>query len=447
MAQIARKGVFCIRGKRNYAVYETKIIIPSRKGQGLTGLSVGDKGPSVIDRATNVAIGLLVLFLLYSVVEPFWSSSASEAQLNQLDVTISSLIPKLKEYEQSHGPYTGINLNDLQGKGLDEVPLDPWGNPFFVDPFFKRIISSGPNGVLETKISAMGNEVKSPTSDDRIGYYLAQGTIWYTVKSNDACVTMRASADGTLIEQVGGSAYSDGREIAPSPNLKRLAVSSETSTGRQIIICNSDYSDAEFVTNVGENRWPTWTSDGGTVLYESKRELEGSKAYHLFKYNLALRQEKQVTRGSVNFRTPRCHPTDSDKVVCVGISNSLRKPKLYLLSIDGFTLNSAPLNDNASPEKSPAWHFGGKQLLFLAKAGSNVQVFAENIHNRSIRKLSNFVEDKPVALDSSPFDDRYVVALKKADGSYEIAVADSQNEKICPILKSTEPIASLRWTP
>ena len=413
----------------------------------MTGLSVGDKGPSVIDRATNVAIGLLVLFLAYSVIEPLISSSASEAQLATLEANFTLLTEKLKEYEESHGAYANTALSDLQGKGLDEVPVDPWGNPYTVDPFFKRVISSGPNGVLETKVMALGNDVKSDTTDDRIAYYLAQGTIWYTIKGKDGCVPMKMNADGTMGEQVGGEAFTEGREVAPSPNLKRLAVSSETSTGRQIVICNSDYTDAEFVTTEGENRWPTWTADGGTVIYESKRVIEGSKKYHLYSYNLALRQEKAVTRGNIKFRTPRCHPTDSDKVVCVGISKALRKPKLYLLSIDGFMLNSKPLNDNARPEKSPAWHYGGKQLLFLSKLGSNIQVFAENIHNRAIRKLSFFVEDKAMTLDCSPFDDRYVVALKKVDGSYEICVASPKSEKLCPVLKSPNPIASLRWTP
>ena len=58
-------------------MYETKIIIPSRKGQGLVGLSVGDEGPSVVDRATNVAIGLIVLVLLYTMFDPFSPSAAA----------------------------------------------------------------------------------------------------------------------------------------------------------------------------------------------------------------------------------------------------------------------------------------------------------------------------------------------------------------------------------
>ncbi len=446
MAQIARKGVF-YSGAYGRTVYETKIIIPSRKGQGLTGLSVGDKGPSVVDRVTNVAIGLLVLFLVYSVIEPFWSSSASETQLVQLEASFNTLSEKLKAYEQQHGPYTSSSLKEMEGRGLDEEPTDPWGNLFIIDPFWKRIICTGPNGKLDTKVLMLGNEVSQEASDDKIFYYQASGVIWYTVKGENGCSVMRMNADGTSHEAVGGEAFSDAREASPSPNLKKLAVSASTSTGRHIIICNDDYSYSEYVTTVGENRWPTWTANGVNVVYESKRATGSGKEYQLFLYDVAMRQERQVTRGDVSFRTPRCHPTDNDKVVCIGIKKGSKLPKMYLLSIDGFTLSSKPLNSSKKPEKAPVWHCDGKQLLFLSKMGGNIQVFAENIHNRAIRKLSYYTDKKPVALDASPFDDRYVVSLKQADGTYLVAVADPATEKFCPVFTSQETIASLRWTP
>jgi len=425
-------------------MYETKIIIPSRKGQGLVGLSVGDEGPSVVDRATNVAIGLLVVVLLYTLFDPFSSSAAGDEHLARLDTIFTRLAETIVTHEKAKGPYTATSCQELTGDGVDELSNDPWGHPLVIDPFFKRVISTGPNGKLDTVVPELGN-ASTPDGDDRIHFYRPRGSLWYAVKTDEGNVVVRATVDGVVRTPFRPEGLADLRDPDQTADGRRVTVSVETAgTGRQIAVVPVTGGTAEFVTTVGENRWPSWTADGAAVVYESQRSGAGHD-YQLYLYTDALRREQPVTQGATGFRTPRCHPTDPGQVACVGLAAG-QPPRIYVVPTEPTNETLRPLNTSSRPEKSPAWYRDGKHLAFIAKDGKRLVLCRVNVHNRQVTNLPD-VGGQPVSVDCSPYDDSVVVVRKNDDGTCALVVVGADGGRQVPVVVTGDAISSVRWTP
>lgn len=432
-------------------MYETKIIIPSRKGQGLVGLSVapqGPSGPSVLDRLITGGIGLLVLVLAYTVIEPFLSASRVESQLAELESSFATLAKALTEFEASGGPYTDSTLVPLKGKQLQEVPKDPWGNDFIVDAFFRRLVSRGPNGRLETLVPGFQAPEDGGERDDRVFFYRPPGRLW-VVREPDATgggEMARMAPDGSAQELFSVAGCDAVLDVARTGDGSKVAVVALPTGGRnrQVALTDPQGKDPQFVTVLGDNDRPSWSPDGATLVFEGHRNPDGDGARDdLYFYNIAFRREERLTSGRIQFSFPTFHPTDADRLLAVAAFPD--KPrKVCLLS---FRKADSPkaLRRGADDERCPVWSRDGESALLLAGTGIDAQIFEIKVSGRVETRLTEGPEK--VAFDVSPVGDRMAMIVREAE-RWSVVVTDRvAGGRSVTIMSTPKPLSRIRWTP
>jgi Tol biopolymer transport system component/type II secretory pathway pseudopilin PulG len=161
-----------------------------------------------------------------------------------------------------------ITLSDLRGRYIDDVPPDPWGSEYTVDPFFQRIVSRGPNGKLETLVPALRASGESPEataegSDDYARTWGVYGTIAFV--SGGSLYTMRP--DGSRVIPVTGN-MSEGDSASLSPDRSRFLISragklSVLTLGRDAQWENEMVYQGQALSGSD----PAWSEDGVKFAY------------------------------------------------------------------------------------------------------------------------------------------------------------------------------------
>jgi len=413
----------------------------------MTGLTVEPPKSSKGDRVFKGAIGLLVLVLAYTMVEPYIGGGGTSSLQLRLEADFATISEALKAYESKRGPYVTHGLDALEGDFLDSVPKDPWDNPYAVDPFFRRIVSSGPNGERETIVlGTIAFELEEgAVSDDRIAFYRPQGRLWVTRKEGDTRSVLRMSIDGLTTEPFRVDLGDDVRDASLSPDEQLVAVSMRPEGGSySIVLCNPDGEDGEVVVEEGNSILPCWSADGGTVLYQSTRQMTGrGKHQQVFAYNVALRTDRPVPgRDDSDYVMPASHPREPTLFTAVEITTG-RIPKIVLMSSSRGDKPKA-LTSSGKRERSPVWSHDGQSVLYVAEAGHGTEVFKQDIDSREATCLT----DRPgrkLDVAPSPYDDRFALVFKE-DEVYRILISDPETDLAVVVYESEAALSSLRWT-
>lgn len=155
-------------------------------------------------------IELTVAILMVAVLSlgAFWSYT------REVDTTrvvachrdLRHLREALRLYNEDHfqTPYATNDLQGLFGRYLSSIPRDPWTADYLVDPFLGRLVSRGPNGLLETSIVGSTETPSDQGADDVIEVYEPQGVLacvvggvarLYTVDSPEAAIDAQNNVD------------------------------------------------------------------------------------------------------------------------------------------------------------------------------------------------------------------------------------------------------------
>src|SRR5436190_19337757 len=112
-----------------------------------------------------------IITLLSSAAYVGYHNLIPEAKAERVSHDLQTLSDSLGTYDRDHrnDPYRTYSLQLHKGRYLDEVPLDPWGNDYIVDPIMQRIISRGVDGILQTVVPGYPERpnVTARDSDDR----------------------------------------------------------------------------------------------------------------------------------------------------------------------------------------------------------------------------------------------------------------------------------------
>lgn len=176
-------------------MYETRLVGGGGRGSGLGGLGGASRGP--LDIALNSLVGILLVYLAWTVVEPFWSSAVSSSRQVKLQADTKVLSEALNRYRLQNGAYRDENLEALR-PFLSQTPKDPWGNEYRVDPVLRRILSGGADGKIGETPEAEASR------DDHVSFYQHPWNIRVVVQQGGQVVPIEMRMDGWEVFPVQG---------------------------------------------------------------------------------------------------------------------------------------------------------------------------------------------------------------------------------------------------
>jgi len=97
------------------------------------------KGFSLIELLIVVAI----IAALVGVAVPFFQDNLAEAQKTKAKQDLDVIRNAINLHDAQNRPLVGTDLTPLLGRYLQELPNDPWGNPYLLDANVGRVISFG----------------------------------------------------------------------------------------------------------------------------------------------------------------------------------------------------------------------------------------------------------------------------------------------------------------
>lgn len=74
---------------------------------------------------------------------PLLQTGCGEAPIAKVKQDLDTIRAAIWLHERSYGPWISDDLDHLQGKTMQEVPNDPWGNQYHVDPEYRLLWSLG----------------------------------------------------------------------------------------------------------------------------------------------------------------------------------------------------------------------------------------------------------------------------------------------------------------
>ncbi|MBI4871945.1 MAG: PD40 domain-containing protein [Candidatus Riflebacteria bacterium] len=157
---------------------------------------------------------------------------------------------------------------------------------YIVDPFLGRIVSRGPNGVLETPIVGFAESVASSPSDDLLEIYEPQGTIGCLVSETARAVTLDgAPSNYDVLTGVDCFALTPDRETAlvvQSSTLRRVRkmISEQVVENLGATPAGSEFS--ELAVSPDGRRYAATAEDGATLWIGPATADPGSAAYKLY---------------------------------------------------------------------------------------------------------------------------------------------------------------------
>lgn len=200
-------------------MYETRILGGGR-GSGLGG---GSRGP--VDVLLNGAVGLVLAYLAFTLIEPFWSGAVEAGWEVKFQSDVKIVADAIRRYELKQGQYRGGDLQGLKAF-LSTIPDDPWGNPYQVDAFFGRILTGGKDGVV-------GTELGDPAgADDWIEFFRPVYRLRAVVENQGQLTPYLMLWDGSRAEPVGGKYPAGSAQLVTreSDGLTLAAASGEDRT-------------------------------------------------------------------------------------------------------------------------------------------------------------------------------------------------------------------------
>lgn len=109
---------------------------------------VAEPGPGIGTRLLQLGVVTAIVAALVGVSVPFFQDNLSESQSSKAGQDLE-VIKKAMALRQAREPFTRTthDLSSLTGRYLQELPRDPWGNPYRFDPVTNTLRSDGADGV------------------------------------------------------------------------------------------------------------------------------------------------------------------------------------------------------------------------------------------------------------------------------------------------------------
>lgn len=162
-----------------------------------------------------IAVSIISILGVFAALQ--YRSYLPSAQEERVEHDLKILADAVATHDRDNpsSQYRAFDLEPLVGRYLDHTMVDPWGNPYVVDPFFGRVISLGPDDLRQQPIPGYTLDTMDakPDSDDFSRDYRSPGMISFI--AGGALYAMYP--DGLPYWQVDvGYGANDSADLAPT---------------------------------------------------------------------------------------------------------------------------------------------------------------------------------------------------------------------------------------
>ena len=409
----------------------------------MAGLGGATRGP--LDYLFNGAIGILLMYLAFTIVEPFWASAVESSNQVKLDTDMKVISEALGRYRLKQGAYPETDLQGLKAY-LSKVPIDPWGNEYVVDPMLKRILSAGED-------KQFGDDpAVAPGLDDRIHFYQHPWVLRVVALQDGASLPLEVRIDGVEVRPVGG-AFPPGTEaIVEDAQLRRRIVVARGTDGSTDIAWPSEEeggSPTWLVTGPGQERSPSIHREGSFVYFEAARK---SPKPQIYRAPFGGGEPAMVTDPPDSFDFPEW---DGDHAPAIAPASghlafhSKRHDddmyRICLVPKGNVGANPVVLKPPLPPGIDPDWYQDGKTVAYLSLDRKRIERLPFPPRGRP--KSDAIHLPRPAKVYSFSPDEQYVAVVYDtgAGSELEIRTADGKDSRI--ILREPGGILHVSWIP
>lgn len=182
---------------------------------------------------TMVSILIITAFLSF---QGYIEEARKVSTLNRMDALRKALETWSSDHQRDYPTY---DLRPLLGRYIPSDEADGWGNDFVVDRYFMRILSRGPNGILETSVPGLEESpLLGSGGDDLVqeaqenGRLVLQGAGLYSVRPDGRrLVELAAGITGGDLSPGGGAFVYANNSGAPADVMWRDWLSQDDTVG------------------------------------------------------------------------------------------------------------------------------------------------------------------------------------------------------------------------
>lgn len=349
-------------------MYETRLLGSGGQAKGLAGVGGPSRGP--VDVLLNGLVGLLVAYLVWTLVEPFWQSAIQSSREVRLQGDLAEVTKAIQRYEvEERKRYVHQDLSGLS-RQLQNVPVDPWNQPYRVDPFFGRVLSGGPDG-------ALGLEPEAPESqDDIVQYYRPVWRVRFVVEEGGVPVPYVSTMDGARPQPAGGDFFPGVGFVVQHPVTKQVVYAATGVEGNaDLAHFRGDEPHAWLVESPGPEASPAFDGEGAKVVFSGIRDNPDPQLYqvpHRGGEVVALTSRPDDVGNWRGDHAPDVDPVNGHVAFHSARREDDEDPWVSILQRGKPGGRVVVLRPPAPPGTSPRWEPGGKGIWYLEKGGRNL---------------------------------------------------------------------------
>lgn len=204
-----------------------------------------------------------IVTILASAAYLGYQNYIPQAQEERVHHDLETLANALGTYDRDHpnAPYSRTDLQELKGRYIDEIPADPWGNDFIVDTVMKRLVSPGPDRILQTAVPGYpGSPTKTNIAgDDYRRPYAEQGQISFLAGTTlYKCNVDGGDREGLMSQLPAGASANQ----APDRNRFLVSANNKVTLYTRNATGAFDSRDLTFGGSIVGGHDATWSPDG-----------------------------------------------------------------------------------------------------------------------------------------------------------------------------------------
>ncbi|MDD2715513.1 MAG: DPP IV N-terminal domain-containing protein [Candidatus Wallbacteria bacterium] len=299
----------------------------------------------------ELSIVVTMIFILLAVAYQHYQSAIDQSRNLKVKADLAKLSDYCRLYfkQKAHWPTSILDLRNYFSSSTDRGMtdsqgfFDSWNNQYLLDPFFCRIVSKGPNGILEVQFggadAANGLAAGEPIPD---------GSHWIDPNS---------------------STPSNGDDLFADYYSKQIVITKISEHDLWSTDMSGEHLRNLTASSGKIDQNPYFSLDGSMVVFSSNRNGSSFDIYSISSDGSNLKRLTSAPAG-VDYNYPCCSP-DNGKIIFTRSSGS--NYQLYV--VDSAGGGEKNLSNNNYNDKYSSFSPLGNRVTFTSDRDGNWEIF------------------------------------------------------------------------
>lgn len=343
-----------------------------------------DDDKPIAPRLMKLVIAIGAAIILYNVFGDMILNLFTGARRAKLDGDFVEISKAIQHWEvEQKKRFEEWDIDKLQGSTLAGTVRDPDGKPYVYDWFFRRLIYTGPDGLLQTIVA--GKTTEPGENDDELRSLAAFDRLVYARPEGSKSAIEMCNADGSDPKPLVtvDEAVIDVKGIA-SKDANLVALTLKTASGSKLAVLNVEgeggAKTAVQPLTAGDKNdaWPAlYGATTEWMFYQSDRDSGAPEKTNIYKMSYKDKAPAKLTSGAGAFAEP-----------------AVEVKTHWVWYAAGGTLWRFQLSNYAAPEKKlevagkelhcPSPSSNGDYIAYLVNNGGKSTLEVADTHNGQV---------------------------------------------------------------